>query len=214
MLFMYENLKVGSMSMSSCIFSSWSCHPIHKVGMIWNQSCNLTANCGIHCLELGENGGTKGSSKVDLYHQVLNTAVRKSELLYCGGVLVMKLVYSCTTCTFLNLAVIHLKNSYQILMDRQWLLTPKLFQWMTFRRTGLNCLMSHIIHIYMLQSGLGEKKYQSYLVKSYLLREILQGSIFSLDLHWYQMWQNLDQNWLTLANWLRSHIPVERKSTR
>ena len=36
-----------------------------------------------------------------------------------------------------------------------------------------------------------------------------QGSIFSLDLHWSQWWQNLDQNWLKLANWLRSHIPVE-----
>ncbi len=37
----------------------------------------------------------------------------------------------------------------------------------------------------------------------------LQGTIFSLDLHWSRRWQNLDQNWLKLANWLRSHIPAK-----
>ncbi len=36
---------------------------------------------------------------------------------------------------------------------------------------------------------------------------LMQRNIFSLDLHWSQRWQNLDQNWLKLANWLCSHIP-------
>ncbi len=35
----------------------------------------------------------------------------------------------------------------------------------------------------------------------------MQRSIFSHDLHWSQRWQNLDHNWIKLANWLRSYIP-------
>ncbi len=34
----------------------------------------------------------------------------------------------------------------------------------------------------------------------------MKGIIFSLDLHWSQWWQNLDPNWLKLANRLHSHI--------
>ncbi len=36
----------------------------------------------------------------------------------------------------------------------------------------------------------------------------MEGNIFSFDLNPSQRWQNLDQNWLKLANWLRSHIPA------
>ncbi len=32
-------------------------------------------------------------------------------------------------------------------------------------------------------------------------------NLFSSGLHWSQGWQNLDQNWLKLANWLRRMIP-------
>ncbi len=35
-----------------------------------------------------------------------------------------------------------------------------------------------------------------------------QGNIFSLDLRWSQRWQNLDQNWLELANWLHSRVGI------
>ncbi len=34
------------------------------------------------------------------------------------------------------------------------------------------------------------------------------GSIGENTVHWSQRWPNLGQNWLKLANWLRSHIPV------